>query len=73
MQTNQESMTFPEWLGAAGLSDKQYVSMLHEQCVIDASRQAWMRGEDPTEYRQDHSSLETFYWSWKHGQGQNPQ
>jgi hypothetical protein len=70
--TNRESMTLSEWLGAAGLSDKHYHSMYHQQCVINAARDAWMRGEDPTEYRQDHSSLETFYLRSIHGKGQNP-
>jgi len=59
--TNRESMTFSEWLGAAGLSDKRYFSMWHEQCVKNAAYDAWKRGEDPTEYRNDHSSLEDFY------------
>lgn len=83
-ETNQESMTLPEWLGAAGLSDKHYFSMWHEICVTNAARQAWMQGEDPTEYRNDHSSLEAYYLKSlephritgiderEHGKGQNP-
>ena len=61
--TNCESMTFSEWLGAASLSDKRYFSMWHETCVKNAAYDAWKRGKDPTEYRSDHSSLETFYQS----------
>lgn len=59
-ETNNEGLTLVEWLNAA-VGEKHYNSMFHESCVVNAARDAWKRGEDPTEYRNDHSSLESFY------------
>ena len=59
-KTNREDLSFDEWLAAA-VGDKHYDSMFHESCVVNAARDAWKRGEDPTEYRNDHSSLEEHY------------
>lgn len=63
-EINCEGLTLAEWLGAA-IGDKRYESMLHESCVVNAARDAWKRGEDPTEYRNDHSSLES-WWNSDH-------
>lgn len=59
--TNQEGLTLEEWFCVAGLTGKRYFSMWHETCVVNAAQLAWVRGEDPTEYRNDVSSLEDFY------------
>lgn len=75
-ETNREDLTLVEWLCVAGLGYKIYDSMFHENCVFNAAHDAWKRGEDPTEYRNDHSSLESHYNSkyglWIRGLGDNP-
>lgn len=59
-KTNREGLTLVEW-AAIAVGDKHYSSMFHESCVVNAAHDAWKRGEDPTEYRNDHSSLESHY------------
>lgn len=43
VRVNKEGLTFDEWFDAANAFDPQAVD-------IDIAAQAWLRGDDPTEY-----------------------
>lgn len=42
---NPEGLTWEEWADAAGAHQPMWI------CLVSRLWRAWMRGEDPTEYR----------------------
>ncbi len=50
MTTNREGLTFYEWFHAASLADPDGIDHAYNERYM-ALRDAWWRGEDPTEWR----------------------